>query len=61
MNADESWIYDGKTIAQLIRDLETFEDKTMKVFISIDCGKTRFPISIVGKKNGDCLIKYCGD
>lgn len=39
----------GKSIAQLIKELQTFEDQSSEVRISLDGGKTHYPVSIVGK------------
>ena len=55
------WIYGGKTIRQLIQELQTFEDQNLEVLISVDEGDTKKPISIVGKSDGKCLLMYCGD
>lgn len=45
------WTGKGKTVAQLIRELQTFENQEMEVRISLDDGITSFPISLVGKSN----------
>lgn len=59
-SSEPEWVVRGKTIAQLIEELQTFEDQTLKVEISTDDGNSRRPISLVGKSNGVCLLKYCG-
>lgn len=51
-----NWESRGKTIKELIDELNTFEDSSMKVEISLDGGATAIPISLVGKKDGKCLI-----
>ncbi len=53
------WITRGKTIRQLISELQTFEDQDMEVRISLDDGKTNQPISLVEKSNGYCLLVKC--
>ena len=54
------WITRGKTVRQLISELQTFEDLDMEVFISIDEGTTKKPISMVGMFGGQCALVYCG-
>ena len=44
-----AWASRGKTVAGLIRELQSFEDQTLEVRISIDGGATSLPISLVGK------------
>jgi len=44
-----TWITKGKTIRQLISELQTFSDLDMEVRISIDQGDTTWPISLVGR------------
>ena len=46
------WISRGKTVAQLIEELHSFENQNMEVRISIDDGETSLPISLVGKSQG---------
>lgn len=50
------WESRGKTIEGLIRELSSFEDKTLKVELSLDGGTTSSPISLVSKVNGLCLL-----
>ncbi|MHC8319527.1 hypothetical protein ACYZT4_02270 [Pseudomonas sp. GB2N2] len=50
------WKFCGKTIELLIEELQSFEDKNVKVELSFDGGITSSPISVVGKKNGKCLL-----
>ncbi|WP_252178434.1 hypothetical protein [Endozoicomonas sp. 4G] len=56
---EPQWVFKGKTIEQLIKELESFEDKSMEVRISMDDGLTHQPISIVGKKDSICLLINC--
>ena len=44
------WTSRGKTVAQLIKELKSFEDQGLEVRISVDHGKTSLPISLVGKQ-----------
>lgn len=50
------WTSRGKTVAQLIEELLTFENQHMEVRISLDDGATSFPISLVGKSNGKYAV-----
>ena len=49
------WKVRGKTIAGLIRELESFEDRTIEVRISVDDGDTSQPNSLVAESGGRCL------
>lgn len=44
-----TWASRGKTVADLIKELQTFENQDMEVRISTDSGDTSIPISLVGK------------
>lgn len=56
------WTSRGKSVAQLIEELRTFEDQEMEVRISIDGGATSVPISLVGKVEGRfAVLKNCQD
>lgn len=58
--ANPKWTSKGKTVAQLIEELSTFENQNMEVRISIDDGETSLPISLVGKSQGKyALLKNC--
>src|SRR5262245_51593416 len=46
----------GRTIAGLIRELRGFEDQSLEIRLSLDLGETTHPISLVGVKNGQCLL-----
>lgn len=50
------WKCRGKTVEELIEELNSFEDKSIKVELSFDGGAASVPISIVGKKDGKCLL-----
>jgi len=56
------WACKGKTVAQLIEELRTFENQEMEVRISLDDGETSFPISLVGKLSGKyAALMNCQD
>ncbi|MCU4316841.1 hypothetical protein [Acinetobacter bereziniae] len=52
MSKDSKWVTRGKSIKQLIKELESFEDQNLLVEISFDVGDTSKPISLVGKIDG---------
>ena len=54
MNDHPEWVVKGKTIRQLINELQTFQDLDMEVRISLDDSDNHKPISLV--ENSD---KYC--
>lgn len=58
-NKNPDWVTRGKTIKQLIEELQTFEDQNLEVRISLDDGETHKAISMVGKENGFCLLLNC--
>jgi hypothetical protein len=55
-NSQPKWVTQGKTIRQLIQELQTFEDQDLEVQISLDEGVSHKPISIVGKYGNYCLL-----
>ena len=50
------WVVKGKTISQLIEELQSFANQKLLVEISIDGGRTHKPISLVKKSEGVCLL-----
>jgi len=57
-----TWTSRGKTVAQLIEELQTFEDQNLEVRISIDDGETSYPVSLVGKSGGKyAILRNCED
>jgi hypothetical protein len=50
------WVVRGKTIRQLIKELQSLEDQDMFVEISLDGGDTHKPISLVKKSGKTCLL-----
>lgn len=59
VNNNPEWITRGKTIKQLIKELQSFSDLDLEVRISIDDGETHRPISLVQKSGGYCLLVNC--
>jgi len=51
-----SWVTRGKTIRQLIKELQSFENQDLLVEISLDDGNTHKPISLVTKSRNLCLL-----
>ncbi|WP_025669820.1 hypothetical protein [Rhizobium sp. CF142] len=62
MDIDEdnrkSWTEKGKTIRSLIKELQSFENQDLPVVLSIDGGEQIKPVSLVGKKDNQCLIAF---
>ena len=56
VNPKPEWTYRGKTIANLIKELQSFEDQSLEVRISVDDGNTSVPISLVGKFGDVALL-----
>jgi hypothetical protein len=61
VNESPDWITRGKTIKQLIKELQSFSDLDLEVRISVDDGETHKPISLVEKSEGCCLLVNCED
>ncbi|QDV31822.1 hypothetical protein Spb1_37670 [Planctopirus ephydatiae] len=53
------WVTRGKTIRQLIQELQSFENQDMMVRMSLDDGESHFGISIIGKIDGQCVLINC--
>ena len=58
-NKQPEWVTKGKTIRQLIQELQTFEDQDLEVQISLYGGESHKPISIVGRYGDYCLLVNC--
>jgi hypothetical protein len=54
--AQPAWVVRGKTIRQLIKELQSFENQDLFVEISLDGGDTHKPISLVKKSGQTCLL-----
>ena len=50
------WTSKGKSVAQLIKELQTFENQELEVRISVDDGDTSVPISLVIRSNGKYAV-----
>lgn len=56
------WTRRGKSVRELIAELQTFENQELEVRISIDRGDTSVPISLVGKSGEKyALLMNCED
>lgn len=60
-NKQPEWVTKGKTIRQLIQELQTFEDQDLEVQISLDGGESHKPISIVERYGDYCLLVNCAN
>jgi hypothetical protein len=54
-----NWKNRGKTIKELMQELQSFDDQNLVVEISMDDGDTSKPISLVGKLHGKCVLMNC--
>jgi hypothetical protein len=59
MKVDSSWVNCGKTVGQLIAELETLGDPMLEVVISIDDNVSTHPISMVLRSRGKCVLANC--
>ncbi len=59
MSNQPEWITRGKTIRQLIKELNSFEDQDLEVRISLNGGDTHRCISIVEKIDGNAVLVNC--
>ncbi|GAA3068988.1 hypothetical protein GCM10010520_15790 [Rhizobium viscosum] len=57
-NKKRNWTERGKTVGALIKELESFENQELLVVLSIDGGEEVRPVSLVGKKDNQCLIAF---
>ncbi len=61
MSDSTNWITRGKTIRELIKELETFENQNLEVKISIDDGRSFKSISLVTREHiDDSECHFCG-
>ena len=56
---DPSWMSRGKTVAQLIEELHTFEDQGLEVRLSLDGGDTSVPISLLTRRGSVAVLENC--
>ena len=59
INKNPEWVTRGKTIKQLIAELQSFENQDLEVKISVDDGESFKCISLVGKHN-EIGKQFCG-
>ena len=59
MGAEPEWVIRGKTIRQLIKELQAFENQDLEVHISLDGGETHKCISLVMKRDGKAVLANC--
>ncbi|MDO9404666.1 MAG: hypothetical protein Q7T87_11605 [Polaromonas sp.] len=53
-----AWVYQDKSIHQVIEELGTFENPDLKVLISIDYGENPAPLYAIKKGDGCCLVLH---
>lgn len=61
VNKNPEWITNGKTIRQLIAELQSFEDQDLEVRMSFDGRITNRPISILSRDQGFCILENSED
>ncbi len=54
--ANQDWESRGKSISQLIKELQSFENQDMEVRISINGGEASVPISLVTRYKGKFAV-----
>lgn len=59
INEHPEWVTKGKTIRQLIEELQTFENQDLEVKISLDDGENCEPVRLVGRDGNYCLLMNC--
>jgi adenosyl cobinamide kinase/adenosyl cobinamide phosphate guanylyltransferase len=59
MTTQNEWSTKEKSIAQIIKELNTFEDQELTVMVSSDGGKTLMPVKLLGKEFDKDNKAYC--
>ena len=59
MIIQNEWGTEEKSIAQIIEELNTFEDQELMVMVSSDGGKTLRPVKLLGKEFDKDNKAYC--
>ena len=59
MTIQNEWGTEEKSIAQIIEELNTFEDQELMVMVSSDGGKTLKPVKLLGKEFDKDNKAYC--
>lgn len=52
----KDWEAKGKTIRQLILELQSFENQELEVLVSTDAGSSLSKVSLVAKVDGKCHL-----
>ena len=55
-HAMPEWVTRGKTIRELIKELNTFENQDAEVRMSLDYGNTHHAISVVERHGAVCVL-----
>lgn len=61
MTTPPTWITRGKSVRQLIAELQTFEDADLEARLSLDGGRSHRCISLVAKLDGHAVLANCED
>ncbi len=59
MTIQNEWSAKEKSIAQIIEELNTFEDQELTVMVTSDGGKTLRPVKLLGKEFDKDNKAYC--
>ena len=59
MTTQNEWSTKETSIAQIIEELNTFEDQELMVMVSSDGGKTLRPVKLLGKEFDKDNKAYC--
>ncbi len=59
MIIQNEWGTEEKSIAQIIEELNTFEDQELMVMVSSDGGETLRPVKLLGKEFDKDNKAYC--
>ena len=59
MTIQNKWGAKEKSIAQIIEELNTFEDQELMVMVSSDGGKTLKPVKLLGREFDKDNKAYC--
>jgi hypothetical protein len=53
---EPAWVFKGKTIRNLIEELQSFENQELEVRISVDAGDSHHAISMLRKQREYCVL-----
>jgi hypothetical protein len=54
-----AWVYQGKSVRQVLEELNTFECLDLEVFVSIDYGDSCFPLMSIQREGACYLLCSC--